>query len=123
MTDSSSSALVRLVITRNMPAVASGDTNHQTGDVVFFFTEAHALRILTEYDAGFQDAIFRLNRYRAAPRWIRRVGWRQFFAFQHRVNIFRLNVASFYQLFAGKANRFFFWLPLCDRGRCFPHPV
>ncbi len=39
------------------------------------------------------------------------VGWRQFFAFQHRVDIFRLNVAAFYQLLTGKANGLFF-------GRC-----
>ena len=32
----------------------------------------------------------------------------QFFAFQHRIDIFRLNVTAFYQLFTGKANRFFF---------------
>ena len=27
----------------DMLVIASGDTNHQTGDVVLFFTEAHAI--------------------------------------------------------------------------------
>ena len=91
-----------------MLVVASGDTNYQTGDVIFFFTEAHALRVLTEYDAGFQDAIFRFNRTVRHRDGFAQIGWRQFFAFQHRVDIFRLNVAAFHQLLTGKANRVFF---------------
>ncbi|SAH13304.1 Uncharacterised protein [Enterobacter hormaechei] len=91
-----------------MLVVASGDTNHQTGDVVLFFTEAHAIRILTEHHAGFQHAVFGFHRTVWNRDGFTQVGWGQLFAIQHRLNVLRLNVAAFHQLLTGEANSLFF---------------
>ncbi|CZW09323.1 Uncharacterised protein [Enterobacter hormaechei] len=91
-----------------MLVIASGDTNHQTGDVVLFFTEAHAVRILTEHHAGFQHAVFGFHRTVRNRDGFTQVGWGQLFTLQHRLNVFRLNVAAFHQLLTGEANGLFF---------------
>ena len=91
-----------------MLVVTGSNTNHQTGNVIFFFTEAHAFRVLTEHDASFQHAIFRFNRTVRHGDRLTQIGRGQFFTIQHCLYVFRLNVTAFHQLFASKANSFFF---------------
>ncbi len=91
-----------------MLVITSGDADDQTRDFIFFFTEAHAFRVLAEDDAGFQHAVLRFDgavRYRNG---LAEIGRGQFFAVQHRLHIFRLDVAAFHQLLTGEANGFFF---------------
>ncbi len=88
--------------------VTCGDTNDQTGNIVFFFTKAYAFRVLAEHHAGFQHAVFGFYRTVRYCDGFTEVSRRQFFAVQHGIDVFRLNIAAFHQLFTGKANRFFF---------------
>ena len=92
----------------NVLVVTGSNTNHQTGNVIFFFTEAHAFRVLAEHDARFQYAIFRFNRTVWHRDRLTQISRGQFFTIQHRLNVFRLNVTAFHQLLASKTNRFFF---------------
>ncbi len=92
----------------DMFIVTCGDTNDQAGNIVFFFTEAHAFRVLAEHHAGFQYAVFGFNRTVRHCDGLTEVSRGQFFAVQHRLDVFWLNVAAFHQLLTGKANRFFF---------------
>lgn len=60
------------------------------------------------HHAGFQHAIFRFHRTVRYCDGFTEVSRRQLFAVQHRLDVFRLNIAAFHQLFTGKANRLFF---------------
>ena len=91
-----------------MLVVTGSNTNHQTGNVIFFFTEAHAFRVLAEHHARFQYAIFCFNRTVWHRDRLTQISRGQFFTIQHRLNVFRLNVTAFHQLLASKTNRFFF---------------
>ncbi len=91
-----------------MLVVTRCDTNNQTGNIVFFFTEANAFRVLAEHHTGFQHAVFGFNRTVRYCDGLTQVSRGQFFAVQHRLNVFWLNVATFHQLLTSKANRFFF---------------
>ncbi len=84
------------------------DTNNQTGNIVFFFTEANAFRVLAEHHTGFQHAVFGFNRTVRYCDGLTQVSRGQFFAVQHRLDVFWLNVTAFHQLLTSKANRFFF---------------